>query len=95
MEAQTATLVPQPPITTGVSSTVNSLVTATTGFFSAAWPVLVAAMLLILLAMVVLSFGTTATRRLVRFSGNEADFDRLRGAHLARQEHNRRHGFDD
>ena len=59
-------MIPAPDATYGVTTTVNTIVNGITSFFSGAWPVLVAAMLLILLALVVMRFGFTGVRRFIR-----------------------------
>lgn len=60
-------MVPAPDVTTGVTTTVNALVGGVSTFFTGAWPVLVAMILVILFALIVLRFGMTGIRRLIRF----------------------------
>lgn len=66
-EAITATPIPIPDTNGAVASTVNTMVTATTSFFTNAWPALVGLILLIVFALLVLRFGMTGIRRLIRF----------------------------
>ena len=74
---KTPTLVPQPPITTGLSSTVNTLSNGVVSLFTGGWPVLVTVCLLTLLALLCLGIGMASISH-ISWSDSQVRRSRMR-----------------